>query len=76
MRMRMLYLRQQTKNDLTGEHHSAMTVRALPRRTRYDDAWLSAFVADTLRRSIISLLSMCTPRTVQYHVRVVLNSLF
>uniref|UniRef100_A0A7S3QD44 RNA cytidine acetyltransferase n=1 Tax=Chaetoceros debilis TaxID=122233 RepID=A0A7S3QD44_9STRA len=51
--MRMLYLRQ-TKNDLTGEH-SAIMVRALPRRTGYDDAWLPAFVADTQRR-IISLL--------------------
>ena len=52
--MRMLYLRQ-TKNDLTGEH-SAIMVRALPRRTGFDDAWLPAFVADTQRR-IISLLS-------------------
>jgi N-acetyltransferase 10 len=51
--MRMLYLRQ-TKNDLTGEH-SAIMVRALPRRTGYDDAWLPAFVSDTQRR-IISLL--------------------
>lgn len=51
--MRMLYLRQ-TKNELTGEH-SAIMVRALPRRTGYDDAWLPAFVADTQRR-IISLL--------------------
>lgn len=51
--MRMLYLRQ-TKNDLTGEH-SAILVRALPRRTGYDDAWLPAFVADTQRR-IITLL--------------------
>mmetsp|Transcript_11136 Transcript_11136/g.12323 ORF Transcript_11136/g.12323 Transcript_11136/m.12323 type:complete len:1141 (-) Transcript_11136:145-3567(-) len=52
--MRLLYLRQ-TKNDLTGEHSSIM-VRALPRRTGYDDAWLPAFAADTQRR-IISLLS-------------------
>jgi len=52
--MRMLYLRQ-TKNDLTGEH-SAILVRALPRRTGYDDAWLPAFVADTQRR-IITLLA-------------------
>ena len=51
--MRMLYLRQ-TKNELTGEH-SAIMVRALPRRTGYDDAWLPAFVSDTQRR-IISLL--------------------
>ncbi len=51
--MRMLYLRQ-TKNDLTGEH-SAIMIRALPRRTGFDDAWLPAFVADTQRR-IISLL--------------------
>ena len=51
--MRMLYLRQ-TKNELTGEH-SAIMVRALPRRTGFDDAWLPAFVADTQRR-IISLL--------------------
>jgi hypothetical protein len=64
MRMRMLYLRQQTKNDLIGEHLTIM-VRALPsRRTGYDDAWLSAFVADTQRR-IISLLNMCTPRTIR-----------
>jgi N-acetyltransferase 10 len=52
--MHLLYLRQ-TKNDLTGEH-SAIMIRALPRRTGYDDAWLPAFVADTQRR-IISLLS-------------------
>lgn len=52
--MHLLYLRQ-TKNDLTGEH-SAIMVRALPRRTGFDDAWLPAFVADTQRR-IISLLS-------------------
>jgi N-acetyltransferase 10 len=51
--MRMLYLRQ-TKNELTGEH-SAIMVRALPKRTGYDDAWLPAFVADAQRR-IISLL--------------------
>ncbi len=52
--MHLLYLRQ-TKNDLTGEH-SAIMVRALPRRTGFDDAWLPAFAADTHRR-IISLLS-------------------
>jgi len=52
--MHLLYLRQ-TKNDLTGEH-SAIMVRALPRRTGFDDAWLPAFVSDTQRR-IISLLS-------------------
>jgi N-acetyltransferase 10 len=52
--MRLLYLRQ-TKNDLTGEH-SAIMVRALPRRTGVDDAWLAAFMSDT-RRRIITLLS-------------------
>ena len=52
--MRLLYLRQ-TKNDLTGEH-SAIMVRALPRRTGVDDAWLAAFMSDTKRR-IITLLS-------------------
>lgn len=51
--MRQLYLRQ-TKNDLTGEHSSIM-VRALPRRTGVDDAWLPAFISDT-RRRFISLL--------------------
>jgi N-acetyltransferase 10 len=51
--MRLLYLRQ-TKNDLTGEH-SAIMVRALPRRTGVDDTWLSAFVSDT-RRRIVTLL--------------------
>lgn len=51
--MRLLYLRQ-TKNDLTGEH-SAIMVRALPRRTGVDDAWLTAFMSDT-RRRIITLL--------------------
>ena len=52
--MRLLYLRQ-TSNELTGEH-SAIMVRALPRRTGVDDVWLSAFVGDTKRR-ILSLLS-------------------
>ena len=52
--MSLLYLRQ-TKNELTGEHSSIM-VRALPRRTGYDDAWLPAFSADT-RRRIVSLLA-------------------
>ena len=52
--MRMLYLRQ-TKSELTGEH-SAIMVRALPRRTGYDDAWLPAFAADS-RRRIMSLLA-------------------
>ena len=52
--MRMLYLRQ-TKNDLTGEH-SAIFLRALPKRTGFDDAWLPAFAVDTQRR-IMSLLS-------------------
>jgi N-acetyltransferase 10 len=51
--MRMLYLRQ-TKNDLTGEH-SAIMVRALPKRTGVDDAWLSAFLGDTRRRFIALL---------------------
>jgi N-acetyltransferase 10 len=52
--MRMLYLRQ-TANELTGEH-SAIMVRALPRRTGVDDAWLPAFVGDTKRR-VLALLS-------------------
>lgn len=52
--MRMLYLRQ-TTNELTGEH-SAILVRALPRRTGYDDAWLPAFVSDS-RRRILNLLA-------------------
>ena len=51
--MRMLYLRQ-TKNELTGEH-SAIMVRALPKRSGVDDAWLSAFMADTRRRMITLL---------------------
>lgn len=51
--MRMLYLRQ-TKNDLTGEH-SAIMVRALPKRTGVDDAWLPAFLGDTRRRFIALL---------------------
>jgi N-acetyltransferase 10 len=51
--MQMLYLRQ-TKNELTGEH-SAIMVRALPKTSGVDDAWLDAFVADTKRR-FISLL--------------------
>ena len=52
--MSLLYLRQ-TKNELTAEHSSIM-VRALPRRSGYDDAWLPAFSADT-RRRIVSLLA-------------------
>ena len=52
--MRMLYLRQ-TANELTGEH-SAILLKALPRRTGVNDAWLSAFVGDT-RRRLVSLLS-------------------
>ena len=52
--LRLLYLRQ-TKNDLTGEH-SAIMLRALPRRSGVDDAWLPYFMNDT-RRRIISLLS-------------------
>uniref|UniRef100_A0A7S2PD83 RNA cytidine acetyltransferase n=2 Tax=Leptocylindrus danicus TaxID=163516 RepID=A0A7S2PD83_9STRA len=51
--MRMLYLRQ-TTNELTGEHSTIM-VRALPRRTGFDDAWLPAFASDSQRR-IVSLL--------------------
>jgi len=52
--MRMLYLRQ-TTSELTGEH-SAIMVRALPKRTGYDDAWLPAFASDSKRR-IMSLLA-------------------
>jgi N-acetyltransferase 10 len=51
--MRMLYLRQ-TKNELTGEHSSIM-VRALPKTSGVDDAWLDAFVSDTKRRFIALL---------------------
>lgn len=51
--MRMLYLRQ-TKNDLTGEHSSIM-IRALPKRTGFDDAWLPAFAVDSQRRTIALL---------------------
>jgi N-acetyltransferase 10 len=52
--MNFLYLRQ-TKNELTGEN-SAIKIRALPKRTGFDDAWLPAFVCDAKRR-IISLLA-------------------
>jgi len=48
--MRLLYTRQ-TKNELTGEH-SAIMVRALPKRTGFDDAWLPAFLADVQRRTV------------------------
>jgi N-acetyltransferase 10 len=51
--MQMLYLRQ-TKNELTGEH-SAIMVRALPKVSGVDDAWLDAYVSDTKRR-LMSLL--------------------
>lgn len=46
--MTLLYLRQ-TSNDLTGEH-SAIMIRALPRRSGWDDAWLPAFGVDAQRR--------------------------
>jgi len=52
--MHLLYLRQ-TKNELTGENSSIM-IRALPKRTGFDDAWLPAFICDAKRR-IISLLA-------------------
>jgi N-acetyltransferase 10 len=52
--MQMLYLRQ-TKNELTGEHSSIM-VRALPKTSGVDDAWLDAFVNDSKRR-FLSLLA-------------------
>lgn len=52
--MKMLYLRQ-TTNELTGEH-SAIMVRALPKRTGVDDAWIHAFLGD-VRRRFITLLS-------------------
>eukprot|EP00978_Attheya_sp_CCMP212_P011390 scaffold28112_cov54-Attheya_sp.AAC.3 len=45
----------QTKNELTGEH-SSILVKALPKRTGFDDAWLPAFVSDSQRR-ITSLLA-------------------
>ena len=51
--MKLLYLRQ-TKNDLTGEH-SAIMVRALPRRTGVEASWLPAFCLDTRRRLTILL---------------------
>lgn len=51
--MRMLYLRQ-TRNSLTGEH-STILIRALPKRTGFDDAWLTAFAVDS-RRRIMALL--------------------
>ncbi|VEU42963.1 unnamed protein product [Pseudo-nitzschia multistriata] len=51
--MQMLYLRQ-TKNELTGEHSSIM-VRALPKTSGVDDAWLHAFVSDSKRRFISML---------------------
>lgn len=51
--MRMLYVRQ-TKNELTGEH-TAIMVRALPRTSGVDDAWLDAFVGDTKRRFLALL---------------------
>jgi N-acetyltransferase 10 len=43
-----MYLRQ-TSNELTGEH-SAIMIRALPRRSGWDDAWLPAFGVDARRR--------------------------
>lgn len=46
--MTLLYLRQ-TANELTGEHSSIM-IRALPRRSGWDDAWLPAFGVDARRR--------------------------
>jgi len=46
--MTLLYLRQ-TSNELTGEH-SAIMIRALPKRSGWDDAWLPAFGADARRR--------------------------
>ena len=46
--MTLLYLRQ-TANELTGEH-SAIMIRALPRRSGWDDAWLPAFGVDARRR--------------------------
>jgi len=49
-----MYLRQ-TSNELTGEH-SAIMIRALPRRSGWDDAWLPAFGVDA-RRRIGKLLS-------------------
>lgn len=51
--MRMLYLRQ-TKNELTGEH-SAIMIRALPKRTGVDDRWLALFLGD-VRRRFVALL--------------------
>lgn len=43
-----MYLRQ-TSNELTGEH-SAIMIRALPKRSGWDDAWLPAFGVDARRR--------------------------
>ncbi|KAL3789126.1 hypothetical protein ACHAWO_012659 [Cyclotella atomus] len=46
--MTLMYLRQ-TSNELTGEH-SAIMIRALPKRSGWDDAWLPAFGVDARRR--------------------------
>ena len=51
--LRMLYIRQ-TKNELTGEH-SAIMLRALPKRTGFDESWLQSFMVD-VRRRFIALL--------------------
>ena len=46
--MTMMYLCQ-SSNELTGEN-SAIMIRALPRRSGWDDAWLPAFGVDARRR--------------------------
>ena len=52
--MKMLYVRQ-TPNELTGEYSSIM-LTSLPNRTKFNDNWLPAYVADA-RRRFLSLLS-------------------
>jgi N-acetyltransferase 10 len=46
--MKMLYTRQ-TPNELTGEYSSIM-LTSLPNRTKFNDNWLPAYVADARRR--------------------------
>lgn len=69
--MRMLYLRQ-TMNELTGEH-SAIMVRALPKRTGVDDAWLPAFVGDTKRRLVSLFGGPFRPMDVRLAIAVLEN---
>jgi len=52
--MKLLYVRQ-TANELTGEYSSIM-LTSLPNRTKFNDNWLPAYVADA-RRRFLSLLA-------------------